>query len=172
MPVCVRDLDPNDEAELDLVVARSLRTLEETIPEWNEPGFTLPNATPAAMKGMYQADLPRADRRFLVAADDAREGANVGHLILSSKTDDAGVSFGSLFTMYVDPRARRTGVASSLLDAAESWLAGRGAVYVRLETHATNIAVTTLFARRGYERSALVDGRWPYYVITKPLVRP
>jgi RimJ/RimL family protein N-acetyltransferase len=55
--------------------------------------------------------------------------------------------------VYVDETARRGGVATALLDAAEAWLASRGMPRIVLWTAAPNEPARRLFERLGFRHT-------------------
>jgi ribosomal protein S18 acetylase RimI-like enzyme len=61
----------------------------------------------------------------------------------------------ALWSLVVSVRARRRGVATALLEAAERAAAGRGATKLSLHVLGTNTAAQRLYERHGY----LVEGR-------------
>jgi ribosomal protein S18 acetylase RimI-like enzyme len=62
-------------------------------------------------------------------------------------------SAGFIHDVVVDERARRTGVASALVEQAVDWLASQGAPRVMLMTAEQNPAAQRLFARLGFRRT-------------------
>jgi ribosomal protein S18 acetylase RimI-like enzyme len=60
---------------------------------------------------------------------------------------------GFIHDIAVDERARRTGVAGQLLDAAIDWVRGRGVPRVVLWTAEPNAAAQKLFASHGFRRT-------------------
>jgi ribosomal protein S18 acetylase RimI-like enzyme len=86
---------------------------------------------------------------LLVAEQDGRI---VGYLRLKDKysfPEGAGV-FG-VFGLAVIPGARRLGVASALLEAAETEARRRGGRKIVLNVFGTNVAAQGLYERHGYE---------------------
>ncbi len=81
------------------------------------------------------------------------------HLV--AETDDRIVGFAGaihgarpdarLLTLHVDPDARRSGVASALLDELEHRLNARKARRLELEVHVDNEAAQHLYEARGFE---------------------
>ena len=57
---------------------------------------------------------------------------------------------GHIITIDVIQEARRCGVGSALLDAAEKQLQARGAAQVRLETAVNNVSALAFYKRHGY----------------------
>ena len=89
---------------------------------------------------------------YLVAED---EGVVVGHAVASVVADIA-----ELQRIAVDPRHRRTGVASELLDAVVALAREGGADRLLLEVREDNHAACAFYAARGF---AEIDRRARYY---------
>lgn len=85
-----------------------------------------------------------------------------------------GGAAGHIITIDVTQQARRSGVGSRLLRAAEDRLRGLGSRTVELETAVNNAAALSFYKRHGYN----IIQTWPRYysdgvdalVLTKPLV--
>ena len=60
---------------------------------------------------------------------------------------------GFIHDVYVDDRARRSGVATALVEAAAAWLAGRGMPRIVLWTAAPNEPARRLFERLGFRHT-------------------
>jgi ribosomal protein S18 acetylase RimI-like enzyme len=98
----------------------------------------------------------RAVNRLVVAVDgDEWIGIAVG----SHTGDDERAH---LYAMWVDPRARRTGVGRRLVDAVLAWAGAEGATEIELGATATNRAAVEFYEGLGFadtgERRALRDG--------------
>ena len=87
--------------------------------------------------------LVGADERGSVAGFIVAHGGRVGHII----------------TIDVIPAARRSGVGSLLLQAAEDRLNAAGSSAVGLETAVDNLTALSFYKRHGYS----VVKTWPRY---------
>jgi ribosomal-protein-alanine N-acetyltransferase len=104
---------------------------------------------------------------FTLIAADAADGSIGGFIVAS------GGPSGHIITIDVAKTARRSGVGSLLLQAAEKRLAARGSRYIGLETAVDNVAALSFYKRHGYS----VIRTWPRYysngvdalVLKKPL---
>jgi ribosomal-protein-alanine N-acetyltransferase len=75
----------------------------------------------------------------------------LGFVVASLNTRGAGhVTPGHVITIDVIPEARRIGVGSALLTAAEQRLSSAGSTCVRLETAVNNSAALAFYKRHGY----------------------
>ena len=81
-----------------------------------------------------------------IVAEHAGEGIGcVGVRFLDEHTTE-------LKNMWVESRARRWGVATGLVTAAEDWARDHGATRMRLDTHETLRDAVRLYERSGYQR--------------------
>lgn len=96
---------------------------------------------------------------FTLVAENASGGVsgNGGARALSANVDILGFivaetrrKAGHIITIDVVLEARRSGVGSALLDAAEDQLRGAGAVTAALETPVNNDAAIHFYKRKGY----------------------
>lgn len=97
-----------------------------------------------------------AINRLVVAVDgDEWIGMAVG-----SRTGDDECAH--LYAMWVEPRARRTGVGRRLVDAVLAWAGAEGATEIELGVTASNPGAVRFYERLGFadtgERHALRDG--------------
>lgn len=88
----------------------------------------------------------------LVASNSEKSG--IGGFIVAH-----GGPTGHIITIDVIPSARRSGVGSLLLQAAERKLQAAGSRAVGLETAVDNIAALSFYKRHGYS----VIRTWPHY---------
>jgi [ribosomal protein S18]-alanine N-acetyltransferase len=104
---------------------------------------------------------------FTLVAEDARQPGLQGFLVAH------GGETGHVVTIDVISGARRLGVGSLLLQAAEARMRAAGGRGVSLETAVDNLAALSFYKRHGYS----VLRTWPRYyangvdalVLTKPL---
>lgn len=96
--------------------------------------------------------IRRKGATTLLAVNEA-DGAVAGFILTHG-----GIS-GHVITIDVVARARRSGVGSLLLRAAEERLRTAGSRAVRLETAVDNVAALAFYKRHGYS----VVRTWPRY---------
>jgi ribosomal protein S18 acetylase RimI-like enzyme len=91
----------------------------------------------------------------------AREGSAVVGMVslLFTISTAEGGPVAWLEDMIVHPEARHRGVGSKLLDAAVRFAKDRGYLRITLLTDPTNTEAQGLYARRGFETSAMVAFR-------------
>ena len=90
---------------------------------------------------------------FALVANDVNDGKIAGFIVATG-----GLS-GHIITIDVLPTARRAGVGSTLLRAAEARLLSSGSLAVGLETAVDNISALSFYKRHGYH----VIRTWPRY---------
>jgi GNAT superfamily N-acetyltransferase len=111
-----------------------------------------PTAGVASATAVWVADACRTgtdpEHALLVACDE--DGALLGFAGVSVRRHFSGDRDGYLGELVVAPEARRRGVGSLLVTAAEEWATSRGLERLTLETGAANTAARQLYARLGY----------------------
>jgi [ribosomal protein S18]-alanine N-acetyltransferase len=90
---------------------------------------------------------------FTLVAEEAGQGKLQGFIVVH------GGPIGHVITIDVVAAARRSGVGSSLLQAAEKRLRDHGCRAVGLETAVDNLAALAFYKRHGYS----VVRTWPRY---------
>ena len=90
---------------------------------------------------------------FTLVADDTEQGKTQGFIVVH------GGPIGHIITIDVLAGARRSGVGSLLLRAAEERLGSNGCRAVGLETAVDNLAALAFYKRHGYS----VIRTWPRY---------
>ncbi len=105
---------------------------------------------------------------FTLVAESA--AGIVGFIVSETRRDN-----GHIITIDVVAEARRSGVGSALLRAAEEQLLGAGAVMVALETPVNNEAAIRFYKGKGYFVEKTVAGYYSNHldalVMTKELAR-
>lgn len=94
------------------------------------------------------------NRRGAITLIGERDGAIAGFLVADSRRGR-----GHIVTIDVLPRARRTGLGSKLITAAEERLRAAGCSTISLETAVDNQAALAFYKRHGYS----VVGTIPRY---------
>ncbi|HEX4857432.1 MAG TPA: GNAT family N-acetyltransferase [Usitatibacteraceae bacterium] len=141
----LRDLGPDDAAEITLVARRMRDTLIEV--EGAERGATLYTLEWLEQRVRWHLDRRHTTGRVVVTLDD--RGEIVGHSIFRIEGRDAG-PYGLISTTYVVPAARRGGCAVALLQAAEAWFVEQGISHCCTWTSSTNVPLIRLYTRAGY----------------------
>jgi ribosomal-protein-alanine N-acetyltransferase len=107
---------------------------------------------------------------------EAEGGKGQGFDILGFIVAESRRKTGHIITIDVVRKARRAGVGSALLEAAEQQLLRAGAVAVALETPVNNVAAIRFYKQTGYFVEKTVAGYYSGHidalVMTKELARP
>jgi ribosomal-protein-alanine N-acetyltransferase len=145
VPFAIRDFQPDD-----------FDTLWRMDQECFPPGI-------AYSRPELKSYLRHRDSFTLVAHEvacedtpDAKDGKIAGFIVAHS------ASTGHIITIDVLPAARRSGIGSLLLPAAEDRLRAAGSKAVGLETAVDNLPALSFYKRHGYS----VVRTWPRYYST------
>ena len=115
-----------------------------------------------AYSRLEMAVYMRRPGSFTLVAESGstEEGKNGGSQwqILGFIVAEARRKTGHIITIDVLPEARRTGVGSALLQAAENQLQLAGALTVALETAVNNVAAIRFYKQKGYFVEKTVPG--------------
>jgi ribosomal-protein-alanine N-acetyltransferase len=134
VPIAIRDFKPEDFDEL-------WRIDQECFP----PGI--------AYSRQELKTYVRHRGSFTLVANDEKDGKIAGFIVAQRAPT------GHIITIDVLPDARRAGVGSLLLRAAEDRLRAAGSKAVGLETAVDNISALSFYKRHGYN----VIRTWPRY---------
>ncbi len=100
---------------------------------------------PESRHALDLESLKQADVLFLVARDAERRAVGCGAVVFKA-------GYGEIKRMYVSPRCRGQGVASTLLRALEAGAANAGCRLLKLETGPFQPEALGFYASLGYER--------------------
>ncbi len=142
--VRVRPLEPASPAEIDLVAHRMRLTLCEVLGE--KRGAAMYTLDWLRDRVRWHLDPERAAEVYLA---ESPSGQLDGHAIVRVEEED-DATFGLFSTIYVDPAARRRGVATALLRAGEAWFTARALTTAVTYTDQHNHKLIELFGRHGY----------------------
>lgn len=104
--------------------------------------------------------LRRGDSVLLLAALDGNDGAGFTQLYPTFSSVRAARVW-VLNDLFVEPGARRRGVAQALLGAAADFARGDGAARLELETNHDNLTAQALYETTGWQR---YDGTQRYHL--------
>ena len=110
------------------------------------------------------ADWPvRFDTRHWGLLAAVRDGRRLGGAVIAYRTPDleGPDDQALLWDLRVAPEARRQGIGSVLLQAAERWAAERGCTECRVETQDINVPASQFYARNGYRLERVEPGAYP-----------
>ncbi len=137
MPLAIRGARPDDEA--------AVLTL------WRACGLVMSHNDPAA-----DFRLARAGVSSEVLVGEEETGRIVGAVMVGHDGHR-----GWLYYVASDPASRGRGFGRQMVQAAEDWLRGRGAVKVQLMVRETNTDVVPFYEALGFEVAPrVVMGKW------------
>jgi ribosomal protein S18 acetylase RimI-like enzyme len=142
----VRPIHPFSDGEIALVASRMRLTLIEVLGE--EEGAALYTREWLEARVRFHLDPAQSTAQVLVSV--APDGALSGHTIVRVERDAAGRVFGLFSTTYVEPEARRRGVAGALVRRGEVWLRAAGMSEAETYTSESNTGLIGLFESHGY----------------------
>jgi ribosomal protein S18 acetylase RimI-like enzyme len=123
------DLRPYRDADEQAVIALWSEVLPDSAPH-NDP------ATAIRKKLAVERDL------FFVAEDDG--------VVVGTVMGGYDGHRGWIYSLAVQPRHRRQGIAAALIRQLEAALAGRGCLKVNLQVRASNTGVIAFYEKLGY----------------------
>ncbi len=138
----LRDIDPGNAAEIELVAERMSATLIEV------EGQALYDIAWLRERVRWHLDAANTRARVVLGVDE--DGTLVGHTIFRVERDEEGRHFGLVSTSYVIPTARRHGLAAMFLAEAEAWFRARKLPLAATWTSSTNAPLIALYARHGF----------------------
>jgi len=141
----VRPVDPGVDAELNFVADRMRQTLVEVE---GEVGRTLYTMDWLRDRVAFHLEPTRSTGAVFVAVRG--DGELAGHTIVRVEHHADGRRYGLFSTTWVDPPARRRGVANRLMEQGETWMRGYSLPEAATWTSATNHNLIALYAKRGY----------------------
>ena len=137
----LREIDPQNDAEIALVAERMNATLIEV------EGKALYKMDWLIQRVRWHLDTAARQARVVLGIDES--GAIVGHTIFRIELD-ADQKFGLVTTSYVLPTARRQGFAAAFLQEAEDWFRAQHLPLAATWTSSTNKPLIELYARHGF----------------------
>ncbi|WP_321575218.1 GNAT family N-acetyltransferase [Oerskovia douganii] len=111
---------------------------------------TPPDDLAAGFASQHSTGLAAPNGSFHLAWADGHDGPVAVGCAGVELAHDAPEPTAELRRVFVDPAFRGRGIATALLDAAESAARDRGALVVRLDTRHDLVEALALYARRGY----------------------
>jgi len=144
---------PAEERDREFIGGLVSSLMEFGSPTWDDPGANAP-AYREALADAVRGQGPEATVLLAEAAD----GTRLGFISLGVVNDVAGAARGHVRDLAVTAEARRTGVGSALMTAAEAWTRDRGLPALSLNVWSTNEPAQAFYRRLGYcaERVCMV----------------
>ncbi len=147
----IRPVNAANQAEIDWVAAGMRKTLIEI--EGEVVGTELYSMDWLRDRVRWHVDAGQSSACVFVAQRVADGGKNniIGHMIVRVEADDAGRQFGLVSTTYVEPAARRLGVATQLLIQGQVWMINQKLSRAATWTSAANLPLIMLYHQLGFE---------------------
>ena len=150
-PIAVRSMTPGDLEDVGRMAALLVRYHHEVDPK----RFLLVQGVEQGYRRYFQSQLGD-ERTVLLVATLGERCVGYAYARLEPRDWNALLdAHGALHDIYVDPAARRAGVATSLLDEVRRRLAAAGAPRIVLSTMVQNEAAQRLFERHGFRRTMI-----------------
>lgn len=143
----IRAINPDVESEVATVAERMRLTLQEVMGE--EHGANYYTKEWLRNRLLQHLDADQYQAQVLLAQDF--DGTILGHTIVRIEHDEKGHAFGLYSTIYVEPEARRRGIAAQLIQRGEDWPREQGMHRLATDTALDNSKLIQLFEGRGYE---------------------
>ena len=121
--------------------------------------YELPSNLSGATKYIFER-LSKGESRIFVALDDAGKALGFTQLYPTFESLNMRNRW-VLYDLFVEPTARKLGVAKALMERAKQLAIETGAVYVELDTAKENTKAQALYESLGYER----DNLFYHYVL-------
>ncbi len=141
----LRALDPVCADEIELVAQRMRLTLIEVLGE--KKGTAVYSLDWLRQRVLWHLDAEKCNGQIFLSVSASDE--ILGHAIVRVEID-AIESYGLFSTLYVDPPARRAGVATDLLIQGETWMRALNLHRAATNTSTHNTALIRVFERQGY----------------------
>ncbi|MCV2423679.1 GNAT family N-acetyltransferase [Paucibacter sp. DJ2R-2] len=145
----IRPIDPASEAEIERVAKWMRATLIEV--EGEATGTALYSMDWLRERVRWHLDSSLSTAAVLLAEDAS--GNILGHTIVRRESRTGEDPFGLISTTFVDPVARRLGIANLLLATGEQWFAGQGLSTFATWTSSTNTKLIQLYEKHGYSQT-------------------
>lgn len=144
MPHRIREINPSDNAEIELVAARMRLTLQEVLGE--ERGREMYTMDWLIRRVRFHLDGECVGQVFVAEEED---GHIAGHTNVRLEAED-GPEIGLFSTIYVEPESRKLGIAKSLIARGEAWFLERNMDEAVTYTDEGNQKLHNLFISLGY----------------------
>ena len=102
---------------------------------------------PAALQNWADEDRPGSHAAMIARGGSVLVAEATDRALLGMAAFAVRGASGTLFRLYIDPKAQRSGVGAALLHKAEGDMSARGATQVVLES---SLAALAFYEKRGY----------------------
>lgn len=141
---------PAHEGDCEFLAGLVPSLLEFGSPTWDDarafaPGFR------DVLAGAVRAQ----GQQSIVLVAEGTDGTRLGFISLREGKDAVGAARGHVADLAVTPDARRMGVGTALMEAAEVWARDRGLPALSLDVWSTNERALAFYRRLGYRAESL-----------------
>lgn len=154
--VDVHRVEPDDDATIELIATRMRLTLVEVLDPARADEMFTHDALVGRVRWHLDREVDGRQAEVFVARDD--DSTILGHTLVRVEHLD-GTDVGLFATTYVEPSARRSGVASALLAMGAEWMRDHDMATAVTFTDPHNDKLLSLYARHGYTCER-VDDEW------------
>lgn len=141
---------PAHERDCEFIAGLVPSLLEFGPPAWDDAAALAPG-----FREVLVSAVRAQDPQSTVLVAEGANGALLGFISLKVRDDVVGVARGHVADLAVAPDARRTGVGTALMGAAEGWARDRGLPAISLDVWSTNERALTFYRRLGYGAESL-----------------
>jgi len=141
---------PADERDVEFVAGLVSSLLEFGSPAWEDKEALAPG-----FRDVLARAVRAQDGRSAVLIAERTDGTPLGFISLKVGEGVAGGERGHVADLAVTETARRMGVGSALMNAAEQWARGRGLAVLSLDVWSTNQRALAFYERLGYRAESL-----------------
>lgn len=138
------------EGDCEFITGLVPSLLEFGSPSWDDAAALAPG-----FRAVLVAAVLAQNPQSAVLVAEGADGARLGFISLKMSQDAVGTARGHVADVAVAADARRTGVGTALMRAAEAWARDRGLPALSLDVWSTNERALTFYRRLGYNTESL-----------------
>jgi GNAT superfamily N-acetyltransferase len=141
----IRDLNPSQHSEIELVANRMRSTLVDVLGK--DKGESLYSIDWLINRVNEHIDMGDKSKVILV---ESEKGIIVAHAIVRIDADEEGNEFVFFSTIYVLPESRKSGVASLIINTVDEWCVKKSLSRIIYNTATDNHRLIRLYEKHGY----------------------
>lgn len=144
------EIRPAGDGDREFVAGLVSSLLEFGSPVWRDA-----DALATGFRAVLADAVASEDPDAAVLVAQGSDGRRLGFISLKVREDVTGVERGHVADLAVAEEARRIGVGSALMEAAEAWARQRGFGVLSLDVWSTNERALAFYERLGYRAESL-----------------
>lgn len=141
---------PAHDGDCEFIAGLVPSLLEFGSPAWDDAAALVPG-----FRDVLVSAVRARDPRSTVLVAEGADGTALGFISLKVGKDVVGVARGHVADLAVAAGARRIGVGTALMRAAEAWARDRGLPALSLDVWSTNERALTFYRGLGYGAESL-----------------